>query len=50
MHSTASIAKRLEALKEEAEAAEEAAEEQSGSQQNDVDPSNLPYLYRNPAV
>jgi hypothetical protein len=51
VHSTASIAKRLEALQEEQEAAEaEEAAAAAQGQKKDVDPSNLPYLYRNPAV
>lgn len=44
VHSTKSMAAKLEALREEAEAAEVVAEEK------EIDPSNLPYLYRNPAV
>jgi hypothetical protein len=50
VHSTASIAKRLEALKEEEVAAAQALAEQAERPKKEVDPSNLPYLYRNPAV
>jgi hypothetical protein len=45
VHSTKSVAAKLEALREQAEAAEE-----NTTEEKEVDPSNLPYLYRNPAV
>ena len=45
VHSTKSVAAKLEALREQAEQAEAEA-----PQEKEVDPSNLPYLYRNPAV
>lgn len=46
VHSTKSVAAKLEALREQAEA----AEMQALPEEKEVDPSNLPYLYRNPAV
>lgn len=48
VHSTKSMAAKLEALREEV--AQEGAQEMPQRQEKDVDPSNLPYLYRNPAV
>jgi len=50
VHSTASIAKRLQALQEEEEEAQAMLDAQSQPKKKEVDPSNLPYLYRNPAV
>ena len=48
VHSTKSMATKLEALREQAEAAEAAIEQEEETKE--IDPSNLPYLHRNPAV
>ena len=42
------MATKLEALREQAEAAEAAIEQEEETKE--IDPSNLPYLHRNPAV
>ena len=47
VHSTKSMAARLEALREEVNAE---AREDLKKQEKEIDVSNLPYLYRNPAV
>ena len=60
VHSTKSIAARLEKLSEEQEMEEAMSalatqagadgDGTEGGRKKEVDPSNLPYLYRNPAI